>query len=331
MQRRCLWFDAPYQVAVRDETLPDLAPQQVLVQTEVSAISAGTELLFYRDQVPPELSADSTIAALAGQAHYPLRYGYACVGRVIEIGAQVDRMWRDRLVFSFQPHASHFMASLDEVIPVPDALSAECAALLPNMETAVNFLMDGAPLIGERVVVLGQGVVGLLTTALLARLPLARLVTFDRFATRRELSCSFGAQEAFDPDVADAVRQSSEADLVYELTGTPAALNLAIELTAFSGRIVIGSWYGQKRAPIDLGGSFHRSRSRLISSQVSTLAPELTGRWTIARRLEVAWSMLAQVPADRLVTHHFSISDAAHAYALLDQQPDQTLQILFTY
>ncbi len=118
---------------------------------------------------------------------------------------------------------------------------------------------------------------------------------------------------------------------MYELTGAPAALNLAIELTAFSGRIVIGSWYGQKRAPIDLGGSFHRSRIRLISSQVSTLAPELTGRWTKARRLDVAWSMLAQVPVSKLITHRFVVSDAAQAYALLDQQPDQALQILFTY
>ncbi len=190
-QRRCVWFDAPYQVAVREEPLPDLAPDQVLVQTEVSAISAGTELLFYRDQVPPDLATDSTIAALSGQARYPLRYGYACVGRVIDIGAQVDRAWRDRLVFSFQPHASHFVAGLDEVIPVPEAISAEHAALLPNMETAVNFLMDGAPIIGERVVVLGQGVVGLLTTALLARMPLAQLITFDRFASAARPVASF--------------------------------------------------------------------------------------------------------------------------------------------
>ncbi len=285
---------------------------------------------FIAIRVPPDLATDSTIAALSGQARYPLRYGYACVGRVIDIGAQVDRAWRDRLVFSFQPHATHFVAGLDEVMPVPEAISAEHAALLPNMETAVNFLMDGAPLIGERVVVLGQGVVGLLTTALLARLPLAQLVTFDRFALRRELSSTFGAHETYDPDEA-AARQQLDADLVYELTGAPAALNLAIALTAFSGRIVIGSWYGQKRAPLDLGGSFHRSRIRLISSQVSTLAPELTGRWTKARRLEVAWSMLAQVSVNQLITHRFAISDAAHAYALLDQHPDQSLQILFTY
>ncbi len=330
MQRCCLWFDGPYQVAVRDEALPDLAPQQVLVQTEVSAISAGTELLFYRDQVPSDLATDSTIGALAGQACYPLRYGYACVGRVIDIGSQVDRAWHDRLVFSFQPHSNCFVASPNELIPVPQDISPDHAAFLPSMETAVNFLMDGAPLIGERVVVLGQGVVGLLTTALVARLPLAQLVTFDRFATRRELSLALGANESINPDGFDTLRASG-ADLVYELSGAPEALNLAIKLTTFSGRVVVGSWYGQKRAPIDLGGSFHRSRIQLISSQVSTLSPELTGRWTKARRLDVAWSMLGHVPVSQLITHRFPIADAAQAYALLDQHPDEALQILFTY
>jgi 2-desacetyl-2-hydroxyethyl bacteriochlorophyllide A dehydrogenase len=337
MQRQCLWFDAPYRVCVRDEPIPQLAPTQVLAQTLVSAISAGTELLFYRDQVPPQMTGDATINALKGTAGYPLRYGYACVGRVIELGAQVGDEWRDRLVFSFQPHASHFVASVDELIPIPETISPEQAAFLANMETAINFLMDGSPIIGERVVVLGQGVVGLITTALLAQMPLARLMTFDRFPLRRQLSRAFGASESFDPEIADDVQRaqsqlsSNGADLTYELTGAPDALNLAIDLTGFSGRIIIGSWYGQKRAPIDLGGSFHRSRIRMISSQVSTIAPEFVGRWSKARRMETVHSMLARLPLSNLVTHRFPISDAAQAYALIDQHPEQALQILFTY
>ena len=329
--RRCVWFDAPYRIAVREEPLPTLAPDQVLVQTCVSAISAGTELLFYRDQVPPDLPLDATITALSGRARYPLRYGYACVGQVIEAGEQVGSEWLTRRVFAFQSHASHFVARLDEVLPVPEAISAEQAAFLPNVETAVNFVMDGAPLIGERVIVLGQGVVGLLTTALLAQMPLTQLVAFDRFDARRELARAFGASHVFDPDQVETLSQLDDADLTYELTGAPVALNLAIRLTGFDGRIVIGSWYGQKRAAIDLGGSFHRSRIRLISSQVSTLAPELSGRWTKSRRMDVAWSMLARLPLSDLITHRFSISDAAQAYALLDQHPEQALQILFVY
>ncbi len=334
---RALWFEAPYRVAVREEPLPDLAPDQVLVQTIVSAISAGTELLFYRGQVPAGMTVDATLASLSGEAQYPLRYGYAGVGRVVDRGAQVAPFWRDRLVFSFQPHASHFVATLAELLPIPHGLSPQQAAFLPNMETAVNFLLDGAPLIGEQIVVLGQGVVGLLTTALLAQLPLEQLLAFDRFELRCDQSKTFGASEVFDPEDGTGTARAKEllgeagADLTYELSGNPEALNLAIELTGFAGRVIIGSWYGRKRAPLELGGRFHRSRIRLIGSQVSTLTPDLLARWSHTRRLGVAWSMLGRVPVHELITHTFAIDDAAQAYALLDQHPEQALQIIFHY
>ncbi|MBL8092495.1 MAG: hypothetical protein JNJ43_19330, partial [Anaerolineales bacterium] len=161
------------------------------------------------------------------------------------------------------------------------------------METAVNFLLDGAPLIGERVAVFGQGVVGLLTTALLARLPLASLTTFDKFPLRREWSQKFGASSADLRGLKDL--GGLEGDLIYELTGSPAALDDAISAAGFSARIVVGSWYGEKRHAVDLGGKFHRARLKLISSQVSTLTPELHARWSKARRLAVAWQMLEAV------------------------------------
>jgi len=310
-----------------------------MVQTLVSAISPGTELLFYRGQMPPDLSVDATIPALATEVGFPLKYGYAAVGQVIAVGAQVDPEWQDRLVFSFQPHESHFLASLADLMPVPPSASPEEATFLPNMETAVNFLMDGQPLIGEQVVVFGQGVVGLLTTALLARLPLASLVTLDRYPLRRQTSLALGAHASLDPAEPQALgrlhavlRQGQQgADLTYELSGNPAALDQAIAATGFSGRVVIGSWYGQKRADINLGGRFHRSRIRLISSQVSTLAPEWTGRWSKARRLQVAWRMLAQVRPAHLITHRFPLVQAAQAYAVLDQHPEEAIQVLLTY
>ena len=329
-----IWFEAPYQVAIHEDPLPRLAPDQVLVQTSVSAISAGTELLFYRGQVPPDMPLDANIAALAGEVRYPLRYGYACVGRVVEIGTLVDRAWLGRSVFSFQPHATHFVARLVELFPLPDSLSPRQAVFLPNMETAVNFLLDGAPLLGESAVVLGQGVVGLLTTALLGQYPLGSLVVFDRFDLRRDRARVLGATDVFDPaeaDRAQALLGEGRADLTFELSGQPEALNLAIELTGFAGRIIIGSWYGRKNAQVDLGSRFHRSRIRLISSQVSTLTPALLARWNKQRRLDEAWSLLENVPVGELITHTFSIADAAQAYTLLDQHPGQAVQIVFNY
>ncbi len=334
MNFRSVWFEAPYQVAIHEDFLAPLASDQVLVQTVVSAISAGTEMLFYRGHVPPSLPLDTSIAALAGDVRYPVQYGYAAVGHVIDIGAQVDRQWLGRSVFSFQPHATHFVAHPHELFPLPENLSPRQAVFLPNMETGINFLLDGAPLLGESVVVLGQGVVGLLTTALLAHYPLARLTAFDRFELRRDQARRLGAAEALDPaeaDLAQALLGEGRADLTFELSGQPEALNLAIELTGFAGRIIIGSWYGRKSAEIDFGGRFHRSRIRLMSSQVSTLTPQLLARWSKARRLEAAWTMLGRVPVCDLVTHTFPIKEAARAYALLDQHPEQAVQVIFAY
>ena len=341
MKRLSLYFTGPYQVSVQEERLPPPAEDQVVVHTRVSAISPGTEMLIYRGQAPTDIPVDETIPDLAGDFGFPLKYGYAAVGRVVAWGAYVDPEWHNRLVFAFHPHESHFLTSPAELIPVPPGVSPEEAAFLPNVETAVNFLMDGQPLVGEQLAVFGQGVVGLLTTALLARFPLARLVTLDRYPLRRGKSLDMGAHVSLDPTAPDALDQVSAlvqkgrfypgADLTYELSGNPGALDQAIAATGFNGRVVVGSWYGQKRADVDLGGRFHRSRVRLISSQVSTIAPEWSGRWTKSRRLDLAWQMLQQVKPAQLITHRFPIKQASQAYALLDQHPEKAIQVMLTY
>lgn len=330
MSRTSLYFAAPHTVELRAEPMPSPAAGQVLAQTLFSAISAGTELLLYRGEAPADLPADETLPALSGVLAFPLKYGYSAVGRVIALGPDVDPSWQDRLVFAFNPHESHFTADIHNLIPLPPGLSLEDAVFIPNMETAVNFLHDGAPLVGERVAVLGQGVVGLLTTALLSRLPLAQLVTFDRYPLRRQLSITAGAQRSLDPHPPTPT-PPYDFDLVYEISGFPAALDQALALTGFSGRIVIGSWYGTRRASLDLGGRFHRSRVKLISSQVSTLAPALTGRWTKERHLQTALHLLTEVKPSRFITHRIPFADAAQAYQLLDHKPDEAVQVVFTY
>ena len=341
MKRLSLEFTRPYQVTVIDEPLPGRAPHQVLVQTICSAISPGTEMLVYRGQWPESILLDDTIPALAREFSYPLKYGYSAVGRIVEIGSEVDTQWLNKHVFSFNPHESHFLASPDQLIPLPVSMPPEEAALLPNMETAVSFVMDGRPLIGEQVAVFGQGVVGLLTTASLARFPLARLLTLDAYPLRRQCSVEFGATQSLDPTGANVIgelRKCAQAeqagdgfDLTYELSGNPAALDQAIAATGFDGRVVIGSWYGAKRVDLGLGGRFHRGRIKLISSQVSRLAPELTGLWTKSRRLKLALRMLEELRPASLITHRFSILQAPEAYDLLDRMPEEAIQMIFTY
>ena len=338
MRQHRLEFSEPGRVVVKVGPAPQPAADEVLVQTHYSAISPGTEMLVYRGQWPPGVPVDSTIDALAGVFAYPLAYGYCAVGRVIATGHAVPNEWRNRRVFAFQPHQDLFCARPAMLHPIADDLDDETALFLPSMETAVNLLLDGRPLIGENVFVVGQGIIGLLTTALLSRFPLAALTTLDTHPLRRDASLRLGAAECFDPqDPALLARlskgpgQGGEADLVYELTGNPTALDNAISLARYSGRVVVGSWYGAKRVGLALGAFFHRGRVTLISSQVSSIAPELTGRWSNSRRLNLAWEMLRQVRPTACITHRFALAEAASAYALIDRSPGETIQVIFDY
>ena len=336
MRSQTLFFIAPRQIEIRSTNLPELKTDEVLVQTVCSAISAGTEMLIYQGRFPRTLETDSVISGLRGGFKYPLAYGYACVGKVVEVGKDVDREWLNRLVFAFQPHTSHFISKTDSLFSVPNSLLPESACFFPNMETAVNLVQDAAPIFGERVLVLGQGIIGLLTASLLREFPLETLVTADPYEMRRKASLNMEVSETLDPNSENFQSKlnayaQKKFDLTLELSGNPSALEDALALTCFSGRIVIGSWYGEKKVEVDLGGAFHRSRIKLISSQVSTIAPELAARWDKARRFEAAWKALERVQPEKWITHQFPIEQAAEAYHLLDENPQETIQILVTY
>lgn len=330
MTGRALYFSAPRTVSVRDLAVPEPGPDEVRVRTERSAISPGTELLVYRDEVSSELVADETIDALDGPLSYPVKYGYASVGRVTAVGRAVDDDWLDRRVFSFHPHESHYVAAPDDLVPT--TLPAETAAFVANMEAAVNFVMDARPRIGERAVVYGQGPVGLLTTALLSSFPLADLVTLDRFERRRDLSRRFGADATLAPgDDAAAALPDDGADVTFELSGDPAALDDAIGAAGYAGRVIVGSWYGTKDVSLGLGGEYHRSHVRVRSSQVSRIDPDHAGRWDKDRRMALVTRLLERVDVSELVTHRFPIDRADEAYRLLDERKADTVQVLLTY
>ena len=341
MKRESVIFEKPHAVVVRAETLREPAANEILIKTRYSAISPGSELLVYRGEFPHQLQVDAEIKALSDPFRYPLKYGYISVGEVVATGAGVNKEWLGRPVFCFHPHESHYAKPLNEIMPIPEGIDMMAALFLPNMETAVNFMMDGRPLIGERTVIFGQGIVGLLTAALLAQFPLDRLITLDRHAIRRRASLDMGAHHSLDPesatwasDLAEILNTDSadgDADLIYELSGNPQALNQAVTIAGFGARIVIGSWYGTKQATLDLGGHFHRNRIQLISSQVSTLPPSFSGRWTKKRRLETAWSMIRKIRPAQFITHQYPLRQAHQAFELLDKNPQEAIQVIFAY
>lgn len=342
--RRRVQFSAPGEVEVIREDAPTPGPNEVRVRTAYSAISPGTERLVYEGNVPSDLDADASIDALQGEdLSYPISYGYACVGTVEALGTDVPSKWEGASVFSFQPHVSRFVAPPGALVRLPEAAALPDAAMIPSLETAVNLVMDGQPMIGETAFVFGQGVVGLLTARLLADHPLDTLVAVDPAADRRSEAASLGisavasvdelarsadvaAPSSDDPSAPDAPR----ADLVYELTGQPAVLNDAVQCTGFAGRLVVGSWYGTKTAPIDLGGHFHRSRMRIVSSQVSTIDPGHRGRWSKERRMAVVLDLLPKVQPGQLISDRFGIEEAPVAYERLSEDASM-LQPVFVY
>ncbi len=339
IRRRAVYFTGPREAAVREEYLPEPEPGMVLVETLLSAVSTGSELLAYRGDAPHDMSLDVSISSLQGRFSFPFKYGYSAVGKVLTPSHGVDDSRTGGLVFCFQPHQSHFTARPDDLFPAPAGMKPEDAVFLSNMETAVNLVMDGRPAIGESVLVLGQGIVGLLTTRLLSGFPLGALLAVDAHPLRREASVAMGGAhcclDPADPEtparLAAFLEKSGGADLVYELSGNPAALNAAVASCGFGGRIVVGSWYGRKEVRLDLGSRFHRERLKIVSSQVSTLSPEFAGRWNKARRMDVAWRAIERARPSRLITRRVPVEQAAEAYRMLDADPSRHLQVVFTY
>jgi 2-desacetyl-2-hydroxyethyl bacteriochlorophyllide A dehydrogenase len=291
----------------------------------------------YRGQVPPELELD--LPTLRGSFSFPIKYGYASVGRVVELypGPGVADVGEGDLVFCLHPHQSEYVVPASLAVRLPRDLEAERGVFLANLETAVNATLDAAPRLGERVLVLGQGVVGLLVARLLRETGAEVVMTADAFERRRELSRKFaGADMVFSTtdDVVGRVRELTDgigADLAVEVSGSPAALATAIDSVAFGGTVVVCSWYGTKPVAVPLGGAFHRRRLRLVSSQVGSIDAALQPRWTHRRRLDLAARFLQRLDLSALITHRVPLACAADAYRLVDEHAEDTVQVVLTY
>jgi len=328
---RSLWFEGNRRVSIREERQQPPGAGEVLLTTIVSAVSAGTEMLFYRGDLEEGAQVDAFLKGYRRPLAYPLRYGYANVGKITATGAGVDPGLSGRLAFAFAPHASSVCLPADHALLVPEGCPPEDAAFLANAETAVNLVLDAAPLLAERISVFGLGVIGLLTVGLLARFPLACLSGWDLLPLRREMAASMGAQ-AGDPSAAPPAPGTE--DCALEVSGSPRGFSMALSSCRFNGRLVVGSWYGassRREAMTGFDTAFHRNRVRIISSQVSTIDPALSGRWTRERRLEAAWDAVRMLRPSRLITHRIPFCKAADAYQLISDAHDQTIQVMFVH
>lgn len=285
MSARAFWWTAPGQGAIREETLPPARPGEVLVETLASGVSRGTESLVAAGRVPESQHAAMRAPLMGGDFPFPVKYGYAAVGRTPD----------GRRVFVLHPHQDRFLAPEAMCVPVPDALPTARAVLGANMETALNIGWDAGCLPGERVLIVGAGVVGLLAAALLARIPGTEVAVADVNAARAPLAAALGCSFTA-PAEAPGGR-----DLVVHASGTEAGLRLALDRAGFEGRIIEASWFGNRLPALPLGEAFHARRLQLVSSQVGAVARPMRGRRSHAERLALALRLLTDPVFDRFL------------------------------
>jgi len=332
-----IWFASPRTIELRASNVLPPGQGEVRIEAVFSGISHGSEMMVYRGEVPAGLALDSSLPTLRGSFGFPVKYGYASVGRVVDVGSGINELAEGDLVFSFNPHETCYTVPATVVIKLPQELDPRIGVFAANVETALNSLLDAAPRLGERVVVIGQGVVGLLVTQLVRRAGASLVITSDLYEKRRQFSRSAGADLVVDPAAENLVEcvlsmtGGAGADVVIEASGQPRALDDGIAAAAQEGRVVVVSWYGTKRAELALGSDFHRKRLTLKSSQVSNLDPSLTPRWSILRRRELAVRYLGELRLDDLISHVLPFNRAAEAYRLIDQRPAEVIQVVLDY
>jgi hypothetical protein len=291
-EARAFWVTAPGHGEIRAQRLRSPGHGELLIRTLRSAISRGTETLVFRGEVPESEWRRMRCPFQEGEFPAPVKYGYSAVGIVEDGPAEA----LGRRVFCLHPHQDRFIAPREAVVDVPDTVPDRRAALAANMETAINGMWDAMPGPGDRIAVIGAGVVGCLVAALAARLPGAEIELIDIDPTREDIARAVGCRFAT-PENA-----SPEADLAVHASGSPAGLATALTIAGFEATVVEMSWYGTRIVPLELGGAFHSRRLTLRSSQVGAVPAARGQRWPLRRRLILALSLLRDPVFDILLS-----------------------------
>ncbi len=305
---QALWITGTRQATCR-ETSFDVPEGQPEIATLFCGISRGTERLVFEGRVPPGEYATMRAPFQQGDFPYPVKYGYGAVGQ-IQAGPR-----KDEVVFALFPHQARFCVPPEAAIPVPPGVPPARAVLAANMETALNIVWDAGILPGDRVAVVGCGVVGALVGYLAARIPGTWVCLTDIDPARATLAETLGCGFALPDDA------PGEADVVIHASATAAGLATAIALAGVESAVVEASWYGTGTTEAPLGGRFHQRRLRLIGSQVGRIPPGQAARWTYRRRLETALALLADPVLDVLISGETAFGDLGRDYAAILDDP----------
>lgn len=291
MPAEAFWITAPGRGEIRPVSLPAPGPDEVLVRTLWSGVSRGTESLVFRGQVPADQAEAMRAPYQDGDFGDAVKYGYLNVG-VVEAGPE---SLVGRTVFCLYPHQTAYVVPVAAVVPLPDQVPAARGVLTGSVETAVNALWDAGPLVGDRIAVLGAGMIGCCVARLLVQIPGVDVVLADPVPARAAVAAALGVPFAAPQDV------PPDRDLVFHASATAAGLERSLELLGRDGTVLELSWYGDRPVPLRLGGWFHSRRLTIRSSQVGTVAPARAGRRTHSDRLAIAAGLLADPAFDALL------------------------------
>lgn len=323
---RAYWLTAPGVGEVRPITVPSPGADEVLVRTVHSAVSRGTEVLVFEGRVPVSQYATMRAPFQEGDFPGPVKYGYLNVGIVEEGPAPL----RGRLVFCLYPHQTRYVVPAAAVVVVPEGVPPERAVLAGTVETAVNALWDAAPLVGDRVAVVGAGMVGCCVARLLSGMPGVHTTLVDVDPTRAAVAAALGVDFALPADAAAGPGNGAH-DLVVHTSATAEGLQLSLSLLASEGEVLELSWYGDREVTIGLGGSFHSGRLAIRASQVGAVSPARRSRRTPADRLALALYLLQDPAFDSLVTGRSAFDELPATMARLSDGRTPAICHLITY
>lgn len=315
LDTQALWIVAPGRAEIRRERVAAPGRGEVRVRARYSAVSRGSEALVYRGEVPASQYQAMRAPFQSGDFPGPVKYGYISVGDVVDgppdlLGATV---------FCLHPHQQDYVVPVEAVVPVPADVPAERAVLAANMETAVNALWDAPPRVGERIAVIGAGLLGCLVAWLASRIPGTEVTLVDINPERA------GVADALGLAFATPAQCPVECDRIFHASASEAGLRQALTAAAFEAVIVELSWHGDREVALPLGEAFHSRRLTLRSSQVGAVASDQRPRWDHARRLGLAVSLLDDAALDALITGESDFEDLATVLDELSRGPGETL------
>lgn len=299
---RAFWLRAPGIGEIRPVEVRDARPGEVLVRTTRSAVSRGTETLVFRGGVPTDQHGAMRAPFQDGDFPGPVKYGYLNVGVVLQGPPEL----LGRTVFCLHPHQTTYVVPANAVVPVPERMPLDRAVLAGTVETAVNAMWDAAPLVGDRVTVVGGGMVGLSVARLLVGVPGTEVTVVDVDGERSSVAHALGAGFAMPPDA------EGGRDLVVHASASAAGLQLSLDLLAPEGTVLDLSWYGDTEVTLRLGGAFHSRRLAIRASQVGTVSPARRGRRSTTDRLQLALELLRDPAFDALISGRSAFEDLPH-------------------